>query len=246
MTAPDSTQPPAARRLRARSRRRGARDAGPARGGAGGCRDPRARASTATPRRSRDAGRAALGRRPPDVPDGARVGVPRSRRATAPPLLAAVFAAQRATSSSPRRRAGRACAPSAASLSARGRRRLRRGAEPRALAARGAVLPGLRRAHRAPQRRLVAPLPVVRPRALPAHRSGGDRRDHERATIPTGCCSARTRCGARDRFSCFAGFVEAGESLEAAVAPRGARGGGRARSSTSATAARRRGRIRAR
>ena len=64
--------------------------------------------------------------------------------------------------------------------------------------------------------RLDPHLPGRRQRALPAHRPGGDhagpRRRRPRA------CSAAARHWPAGRFSTLAGFVEPGESLEAAVA----------------------------
>ncbi len=64
---------------------------------------------------------------------------------------------------------------------------------------------------------MVPPLPVVRSAALPTHGSRGHRGDHQRAHDPDLLLLGSNALWGADRYSCFAGFVEAGESLEAAV-----------------------------
>ena len=106
------------------------------------------------------------------------------------------------------------------------------------------LLPALRRRHRAAAGRLGAALPGRRtPRSSRAptrrHRAHHRRRRPHPARL-------QRRSGSTNRYSLLAGFVEPGESLEAAVRPRGARGVRRRASSTRATSARSRGRSRPR
>ena len=76
------------------------------------------------------------------------------------------------------------------------------------------ALPAVRRADRRPAGGLRPALPEGRLGALPAHRPGGDHAGHRPRT--TARCWARP-AGRSGRFSTLAGFVEPGESAEAAV-----------------------------
>ena len=118
--------------------------------------------------------------------------------------------------SSPRRRAGRACArrrrcsTTATPACSPRRSRSRTGTRPHAFCPRcGSTTTDRCR----PAGRVAATARATElfPRTDPAVIV---RRD---ATTTTACCSARTRCGSANRFSLLAGFVEPGESLEAAV-----------------------------
>ena len=145
-----------------------------------------------------------------------RVGVPRPGRRRRGAADRGRSRPAESTSSSPRPAAGRACASSAGPSRAR-RGRLRRGAEPRALAARGAVLPRVRGAHTCVadagwSRRCPScgrqHFPRTDPAVIVAITSAAD---------PDRLLLGSNALWGANRFSCFAGFVEAGESLEAAV-----------------------------
>ena len=226
MTAPDSTQPPAAGRLRPRPRRRGARDAGLLEHGTSGCRDPRARARTATPRRSRQPTRC-TGSPPADVPDGARMGVPRARRRRRRAAGRGVRRAARTSSF-------------AAPAGWAGLRAVGGSLSPRDAGAFVEALSLGRWLLEAP----FCPACGARTdaRATPAGRGAARRAGAQHfprtdpavivaitsAERPRPAAARLQRAVGRATGSrASPGFVEAGESLEAAVAPRGARGGGR-------------------
>ena len=234
---------PAPRRLRHRPRGRGARDRRPL---------ETARADAATRvlvhRRRRRAARRAptrcTGRRPATCPT-ARSGRSSAATPTAPPLLTAVFERRRRASSSPRRPAGRACAPSADRC-----RRAMPDAFVEALSLGRWLLeaphcPACGALTQVARRRLVAALPVVRPAALPAHRSGGDRRDHERRGSRSAAARLERAVGRRTASRASPASSRRASRSRRRCAARCARR--RAwMPSTSATADRRRGRIRAR
>ena len=103
-------------------------------------------------------------------------------------------------------------------VAARPSRRARAGAQPLLLEHPPPLLRRLRRADGDEGRRLPPRMPVLRRAAFSPHRPGGDHARHRRlAAARSAACSAGRRASPTGMYSCLAGFVEPGETIEDAV-----------------------------